>query len=260
MRTLMLIAIAVLSVPSCTRYMHDGRRGEAAYHAHAARHHHHHGRDREAPCDRDDDARDGTGVIGLAIGRADDSPRGVLVVERVARGGPADDANIRPGDRIVEVEGESTQGMTEAEAARLIRGRVDTAVEIRVESPRGDRIISLVRVAPSSAWAMEGHRHGTRRPCEAKKRGTHRSDRDACDKRECHKHRCDKHRCDKHCCDGHAHACDEHERHHHCRDERAKKSSRGASGAPCASRAEKRAMVEPQHDGDDEADDERGDR
>jgi hypothetical protein len=187
MRTLMLIAIAVLTIPSCTRYMHDGRRDDGAYAAHSAHHAHHgHRRHHEMPCDHSDDGRR-SGIIGLEIGRSDAS-RG-LVVEGVAPGGPADDANIRPGDSITQVDGESTRGMTEEEAARAIRGPVDTAVEIRVDSPRGDRIISLVRVASSSVWGMAHHRRGKRR-CDAKKGRTHGHHESACTEHECDRHEC----------------------------------------------------------------------
>lgn len=253
MRTLTLIAIALLSVPSCTRYMHDGRRSEPAYHAHAAPYDHHHHHPHAAPCDR-------AGVVGLAIDRADDSPRSPLVVERVAPGGPAADANIRPGDRILEIDGESTRGMTEGEAARLIRGRVDTAVEIRIGSPHGDRIITLVRVAPSSVWGRPDHPRAEGRPCDHKRRCEHKR---KCDKYECHKHKCDKQKCEKQkCAKGGKCAkkpCGDRTEHERCRHAR-KGDCAHECHAPCESRSEERAMVQPQHDGDDEPEDEGGDR
>jgi hypothetical protein len=164
MRTLTLLAIALFSLPSCTRYMHESR--------HAHRGHETHGAYDAQPV-----RRDRAGVIGLAIDRENDSARSVLVVARVAPGGPAADANIRPGDRIVEIEGESTRGMTEAEAARLIRGRIDTAVELRIDSPRGDRIISLVRVDPATVWSSGGKPRKAK-ACDRERcrRGEYRSD------------------------------------------------------------------------------------
>ena len=244
MRTLTLIAIAVLSVPSCTRYMHDGRRSEDAYHAHATGYEQRHAH--VAPGDR-------AGVIGLAIDRPDDSPRSALVVERVAPGGPADDANIRPGDRILSIDGESTRGMTEAEAARLIRGRVDTAVEIRINSPRGDRIITLVRVAPSSVWGRSDHWRAERHPCD---------ERRPCDKKKCAKHKCAKHERSEHGGKCATKPCRDHkECSDCCHGERMKKGgcARGYR-EPCGSRTEERTMIQPQYDRDDEPEDEGGDR
>src|SRR6266404_5172319 len=132
MRTLLkslTVAVAMVSLPSCTAYMYEGHG-----------HHHHHG----DGC-REDESR--FGVIGIAIARSGESGHGPLVVAHVLPGGPADQADIQPGDRIRAVDGESTRGMTIPEAARLIRGPAYAAVALRLESPRGTRIVTLVRVS-----------------------------------------------------------------------------------------------------------------
>ncbi len=137
LRSLTVIAVALL-LPSCAVYMHDDRPYRHGYGY------------PPGPCDHMDGRREG--IIGISIVRPEGAPRrGPLVVERVLPGGPADEANIRPGDSIHAIDGESTHGMTVTEAARLIRGRPDTSVELRVDSARGSRLITLVRVAPRGA-------------------------------------------------------------------------------------------------------------
>ena len=150
MRTLLkslAVALAILSLPSCTAYMYEGH----------GQHRHH--RD----CDRERQSR--YGFIGIAIARAGESGRGPMVVAHVLPGGPADQANIQPGDRIRAIDGESTRGMTIAEAARLIRGPVDAPVELRIDSPRGARLITLVRVAARGMGYGHGYGHGGGCPC-----------------------------------------------------------------------------------------------
>ena len=47
-------------------------------------------------------------------------------------GAPAERAGIRPGDRIVEIEGKSTKGLSEDETVKQLRGPKGTAVNIRI--------------------------------------------------------------------------------------------------------------------------------
>jgi membrane-associated protease RseP (regulator of RpoE activity) len=161
-RSNILIAIvAALTLPSCTAYMHEGRHARCRY-----------AEDHRAPCEHAREGEHGHGIIGIAITRTGESGRGPLVVAHVLPESPADAADIRPGDRIRAIDGESTRGMTLAEAARLIRGRADTAVELRVESPQGARLVTLVRVRSHA-------------PCEDR-HGRHHGD---CDHHECRRHR-----------------------------------------------------------------------
>ncbi len=147
------VVVAILTLPSCTAYVYegDGRHAHPGY------------RPQSGACARERGSRDG--FIGIAIARARESGRGPLVVAHVLPGGPADQANIEPGDRIRAIDGESTRGMTIPEAARLIRGPVDSAVELRVDSPRGARIITLVRVAAQGMGYGRGEGSGAP-PCE----------------------------------------------------------------------------------------------
>ena len=144
---LMVSAIA-LALASCTAYVHhDGHQ------AHRARAY-----DAGTPC-----GQDRGGVIGLSIGRPEGVTQGPIDVLDVVPDSPAGMANIQRGDRIRAIDGESTRSMTVAEAARLIRGRPGTAVEVRIDSPRGARLITLVR----GEYVHEHHGHGPRgRHCE----------------------------------------------------------------------------------------------
>ena len=45
---------------------------------------------------------------------------------------PAENAGIRPGDVILAIEGETTEGISLLEAVRKIRGEKGTAVELLV--------------------------------------------------------------------------------------------------------------------------------
>jgi carboxyl-terminal processing protease len=56
-------------------------------------------------------------------------------------GTPAERAGLRAGDRIVEVEGESTAGWTEDEAVKVLRGPKGKTVDIKVARPGADEPI-----------------------------------------------------------------------------------------------------------------------
>lgn len=60
--------------------------------------------------------------------------RGITVIGTLP-GTPAEDAGILTGDRIVSIEGKTTQGATSEEALKLLRGQAGTAVKIMVERP-----------------------------------------------------------------------------------------------------------------------------
>ena len=58
-----------------------------------------------------------------------------LTVNEAIAGGPAERAGIQPGDRLVEIEGESTKGWTQEEAQRRMRGAPETKVRFVIERP-----------------------------------------------------------------------------------------------------------------------------
>lgn len=71
------------------------------------------------------------GGIGIHIGMVDDE----LTVISPIEGTPAARAGIRAGDRIVEIEGKSTQGFTTEDAVKLLRGAPGTKVKFKIARP-----------------------------------------------------------------------------------------------------------------------------
>jgi carboxyl-terminal processing protease len=69
------------------------------------------------------------GGIGISIDIRDEW----LTVVSPIEGTPAFKLGIRAGDRIVKIEGESTKGITTAEAASKLRGRQGTTVHITIQ-------------------------------------------------------------------------------------------------------------------------------
>jgi carboxyl-terminal processing protease len=69
------------------------------------------------------------GGIGISIDIRDEW----LTVVSPIEGTPAFKLGIRAGDRIVKIEGESTKGITTAEAANKLRGRQGTTVHITIQ-------------------------------------------------------------------------------------------------------------------------------
>jgi carboxyl-terminal processing protease len=71
------------------------------------------------------------GGIGIQI-----EPReGWIVVVAALPGTPAEQAGVETGDRIVEIEGKSTQGWTADEAMKALRGPPGTDVRFTIERP-----------------------------------------------------------------------------------------------------------------------------
>jgi carboxyl-terminal processing protease len=66
--------------------------------------------------------------IGATVAIRDDQ----IVIIAPITGSPADKAGVRAGDKILEIDGESTSGMSLAEAVLLIRGSQGTSVSILV--------------------------------------------------------------------------------------------------------------------------------
>jgi len=60
---------------------------------------------------------------------------GWIVVIAPTPGSPAERAGIQPGDRVVEVDGRSTQGWTLEESTKAFRGKAGTSVAMRIERP-----------------------------------------------------------------------------------------------------------------------------
>lgn len=68
-----------------------------------------------------------------------------MLILNVFEGGPASSAGMQRGDWIVAVDGESLHGLTLWDAANLIRGEVDTEVDITIERHGQEHTLTLVR-------------------------------------------------------------------------------------------------------------------
>ena len=77
--------------------------------------------------------------IGITITLTEDDS-GFEVI-KVNEGGPADEAGVKAGDLIVEIEGHSTAGMTTSDGRDLVRGEENTQVALTVR--RGDENLEL---------------------------------------------------------------------------------------------------------------------
>ncbi|MCZ6765642.1 MAG: S41 family peptidase [bacterium] len=83
------------------------------------------------------------GGLGIFISFRDNYPTVISPIE----GTPADRAGLQGGDRIVEIEGEPSEGWHVTKAVRFLRGEPGTTVRFKVSRPGGDEPIeySLVR-------------------------------------------------------------------------------------------------------------------
>jgi carboxyl-terminal processing protease len=85
-------------------------------------------------------------LSGIGIQLQQEEGTGHLVVVQPIRNSPAEAAGIQPGDRILSINGQSTDGMSVETASALIRGEVGTAVVLEISrSGRSDFDVSLTR-------------------------------------------------------------------------------------------------------------------
>jgi carboxyl-terminal processing protease len=83
------------------------------------------------------------GGLGIVISVKD----GVLTIVAPMEGTPGYDAGLLPGDKIIEIEGESTEGVILPEAVKRLRGPPDTSVTIKILRPSNQEIkeVTIVR-------------------------------------------------------------------------------------------------------------------
>lgn len=83
------------------------------------------------------------GGLGISVGMVDDQ----FTVNVPIQGGPAFRAGLMPGDRILKIDGQTTQKLTLAEAIRKLRGRPGTSVSLTLYRPEEGRSleVSMVR-------------------------------------------------------------------------------------------------------------------
>lgn len=84
--------------------------------------------------------RDGFGGIGVTL----ETAGGFRIVAVVPRG-PADLAGIRPGDRVVAVDGEPTAGRSEADVVHQLRGPIPSTVAVAISRSGREEIFRLRR-------------------------------------------------------------------------------------------------------------------
>lgn len=91
----------------------------------------------------DEDIRQEFGGIGMYFRMDPDSKR--IRVTAAMPGTPAFEAGLLPGDTIMEIEGESTFEMSNADAVDAMRGKAGTAVNLKIKGSEGERMVKLVR-------------------------------------------------------------------------------------------------------------------
>lgn len=72
------------------------------------------------------------GGIGVIIDNTRQTKDSFLTVIDIIPGGPADKQDVRPLDKIVEVEGQSIAGMTTEEIIAKLKGKIGTTIEIKL--------------------------------------------------------------------------------------------------------------------------------
>lgn len=91
------------------------------------------------------------------IGIQADVRDGWIVVIAPSPGSPAERAGIQPGDRVVEIDGKSTQGWTLEDAAQAFRGKAETSISLKVERP------GMANAVPLTLTRKPLHRSAVRR-------------------------------------------------------------------------------------------------
>ena len=83
------------------------------------------------------------GGLGIVISLKD----GVLTIVAPMEGTPGFDAGLLPGDKVIEIEGDSTEGLSLPEAVKRLRGEPGTAVTIKILRPKTQDIqeVTIVR-------------------------------------------------------------------------------------------------------------------
>jgi len=79
------------------------------------------------------------GGVGMVITRKE----GIITVISPLEDTPAFRAGIKPGDRIIEIDGESTKGWTTTQAAHKLRGEPGTEVTIKIWREKEEKFLTI---------------------------------------------------------------------------------------------------------------------
>lgn len=90
--------------------------------------------------------------IGITITISEDGTG--FLVTKVNPGGPADEAGMEPGDVIIGIEGQSAADMETAYARDLVRGEVNTQVQLTVRREDRELELSVTRMEVLSPVAL----------------------------------------------------------------------------------------------------------
>ena len=86
--------------------------------------------------------------IGIIIdGTRKQQDKFLLIIETIPEG-PADNAGLKALDKIVEIDGESLEGLTTEEAISKLKGEKNTTVHVKVLRENHPDIISVGRTPP----------------------------------------------------------------------------------------------------------------
>lgn len=90
-----------------------------------------------------DDTSGTFGGLGIEIGITKDDAQERLTVISVFEGNPAKEAGLEPGDYIMEINGESTYGISLYEAKRKLRGNPGTKVKLKIMREHEDEYLNF---------------------------------------------------------------------------------------------------------------------
>ncbi|MCM8759573.1 MAG: S41 family peptidase [Candidatus Omnitrophica bacterium] len=80
--------------------------------------------------------------VGMEITLKD----GIITVVSPVQDSPAWNAGIKPGDKIIEIDGQSTKGMNTWEAAQKLRGKKGTSVTVSILREHATKILKITLV------------------------------------------------------------------------------------------------------------------
>jgi len=82
------------------------------------------------------------GGLGMLIGIRDD----ILTILSLVEGSPAGRSDLKPGDRIIKIDGKSIEGLTIEEAVKLLRGEVGSKVKLTITRESSTRSLNFTLI------------------------------------------------------------------------------------------------------------------